>query len=201
MIPAEWDDGFTHEGEQGILYRPILREQRKQLRDAGAEDLEGFLPQLFSPPYYWGPHFTRLTSSSRLWFTRKIISSAAEEDSCFREVDETVTMLFQHAGLVLLSCDDCKSFATNHETGEVLHQQDGSPITRRLPPPCDNTIGCPRGHWTDPKGNSEIGKKVWRHFWRYRSLESRCPIILRNRSLINWIVLYGRRAEFNPFPR
>mgnify|MGYP000320028745 CR=1 FL=1 len=203
MIPVEWDDGFTHEGEQGILFRPLLREQRKQIKDMEDGDLLSFLPALFSPPRYWGPPLETLSPASRQWFTRRILGDFREENDAFKQLDETVTMIVQHPGLVKLSCDDCRKFATDHKTGEVLHQQDGQPIRRMLPPLCDTSVGCPKGHWKDQKGTSTLGLKVWRHYWLMRAVGQTytCPIVARNWALIDWIVRYGRRAEFNPFHR
>lgn len=206
MIPAEWDDGFTHEGERGILYRPLLREQRRQLKEmtTGSDsDLQSAIPALFSPPRYWGPPIDELVPATRQWFTRKIISDFRTEDADFRSIDDTITMLVQHPGLSRLSCNDCRRFATNHETGEVLFQQDGQPISRNLPALCETTVGCPKGHWNNPKGASTLGLKVWKHYWLMRAVGQtfNCPIIARNWALIDWVVRYGRRPEFNPFHR
>lgn len=203
MIPVEWDDGFTHEGESGILYRPLLREQRKQLKGLDPPDLKATLPSLFAPPFYWGPPLDSLSPTTRQWLTRKIIGDFKTEDEAFRQIDETVDMLARHPGLVKLACNDCRRFATNHETGEILLQQDGEPITRNLPPLCDTHVKCPKGHWSNPKGTSTLGLKVWRHYWHMRAVGQtfQCPTIARNWTLIDWIIRYGRRPEFNPFHR
>ena len=201
MIPAIWDDGFTHEGEQGILFRPLLRQQRSQLRDRDDTELKVVVGKLFAPPNYWGPPVEELASSTRMWFARKIMSGAKEEDAAFQEVDQTVTLLVQHPGLMKLSCDDCKAYATDHEKGEVLFDQIGNPMVRKLPPPCDVGKTCPKGHWSNQKRPTTLGLKVWRHYWFMKAsgVVFDCPIIARNWAFIDWVVRYGRRAEFNPF--
>ena len=196
MIPWEWDDGFTVELDHGIRVRPMLLEQRVQALT------KPDLKQIFNAPWYWGPEPETLSSTIRCEVTKRIISSQVEENQQFREVDESLEMLFKHANLLRLSCESCRKYATDHESGTVYYQLDGSPTPRSslIPLPCETLRGCPKGHWKDPKAPTRLGLAVWSHFWKYDGPQ-KCPLMARNAALINWVVKYGRRPEYNPFSR
>ena len=56
-----------------------------------------------------------------------------------------------HPKVANRSCDHCREWQYNESTGEVEEGRDGEPVPRRGKLPCDASIGCAKGHWSNPK--------------------------------------------------
>lgn len=195
------DDGMTSRFQTaaGVAYiRPMLRAHRKWV----SEDTDARHMSVFEPPWYLGPDVAQLTTEESREIARRVFSSDREERDWVKDVRESVLLLHEHSGLVLLPCDTCRNFATNHATGEVLRLPDGQRQRRpNLPVPCEiASQGCPKGHWSNPREPSERGLKVWEHYWQVRATGQIVddPLFAVNAAYIDWVVLRGRSLNTNP---
>lgn len=199
MIPFEYDDGFSIPVADGFA-RPMLRAGREQLRGSLPEDWKPHLEFIFKPPYYFGDQSWRVDDNARDAIIYAVLVNR-DELKTFNRLKQEIDLLVRYPGLMQLSCQDCRTFATNPETGAVLVTQSGAPILRKLPTPCEVT-SCPKGHWKDPVTVSTLTQKVWRHYWRMKAARAStdCPLMARNWAYIDWVVDHGRRPELNPDP-
>lgn len=76
-------------------------------------------------------------------------------------------MLLNHPEVATRSCQDCRAFVYNEETGERETYHDGRPVKRAGKPPCEAPEGyCPKGHWENPIELTADNLKAYRHFRR-----------------------------------
>lgn len=203
IIPPQWNDGFTsicHTQNGPVRVRKILQRDLRLLAPYGAEKI---YEEILKEPYYVGPDLKSLESVDRGLVVLYIMGSQNIENEMLKEIFDTAVMLHENHGITKLSCHDCRQFATDHKTGEILTTPDGRPKRRSpvLPVPCEiQSQGCPKGHWSKPKEPSSLGIAVWEHYWEMKA--ARLPaldgIMMRNWALIEWVTRYGRRPEFNP---
>jgi hypothetical protein len=198
MIPRKYDDGFSILVGGGFA-RPMLRPERLAMRESPPDRWDNTVSRLFEPPYFFGPMWWKTDKEIRESIVRAVIGDTVDERKAFDQVKRDITMLHQHPGLLRLSCQDCRAFATNPDTGAILTTRSGAPLLRKLPVACE-TGSCPKGHWQDPYTVSTLGKKVWEHYWQMRAARAstECPIMMRNWAFIEWVVFHGRRPELNP---
>ena len=192
MIPPELDDGFTVEVFEGVYARKALHEDKPRIV---ADPLSAF-----RPPFVFGQ------SDEQEQLARYVLSlSVQEERRMFQRLADTVSLQVQNPGMLALRCSDCLKYCVDHETGEV--QIDAVGRHKLKPPgiqvPCESGFGCVKGHHTNPiSANDNPFMLTWRHWWRYKGVSTpldTCSTYLRNRSLLSWIVDYGRHRRFDPF--
>lgn len=56
-----------------------------------------------------------------------------------------------HPKVAYRDCDHCRRFQYNEDDGEVTIGRDGQPMKRAGKTPCEASLGCPKGHWSQPK--------------------------------------------------
>lgn len=203
MIPFEFDDGFSIQNEYGFV-RPMLGDTRIELKHAIKFTDVADTSFLLDEPYFYQTKFDNvngLPAEVRDKLITDVLKGIDRPEFNFRKLKKEITLLVDHSGMMELSCTDCRTFATNPQTGSILVTQSGAPILRKLPVPCEVT-SCIKGHWQDPVTVSKLTLKVWKHYWQMRAIRyvATCPIMARNWAFIEWVVFHGRRSELNPFP-
>jgi hypothetical protein len=204
MIPEELDDGFTQEPASGTYCRPMLWETRQRWTRVVNDCFPEGRRMLLSSPFLYGES----TEEHQIVAIQTILAyTSAQESKDFQDLSDSVHLHVNlNPGLSLLSCDDCRRYAVDHETGVIQlgYGDKPKPVPPGIEVPCETVKGCPKQHWSIQTGLSNPRwSKTWRHFWRYRddrtfALAS-CPLFGRNRILMNWIVDYGRNRRFDPF--
>ncbi|MCP4507628.1 MAG: hypothetical protein GY826_14715 [Fuerstiella sp.] len=184
------DDGYTIEWN-GYQYRSLIGEGRTVVRqyvdNNGWEGLHSFL---WKEPHLFGP-WPKETDRTEL-FARMM------EDTSVEDVENLlagITLLLTDPLLGLRSCAACKDWWFNQETGLVVLDDEDKPKRRKsfVPLACEDTIGCAKGHHSEPLELSEKNQKAWSHFleWRHVGLPEsarNCPIVRRNWKLMGNLV-------------
>lgn len=209
MIPEKFNDGFTTDLGDGRLCRQMTWARLRLWKETAKSDVHEALRQATSPPFLLRGKITSDKSACEVVKFVTGYTFKAEEDD-LRSLADSVTLHTTKPLLSLLSCEECHQFCVDHSTGEIQRYVDGTPkkVSRGMVVPCEvkaaDAPGCGKGHWRSAVGLSDPRWVLtWRHFWRYRNdpptFLRRDPIFIRNLALLNWIVDYGRRPEFNPF--
>jgi hypothetical protein len=202
MIPAYLNDGFTAEVSAGVFCRPMLWAEKKAWREIAASSTDDGWYRLIQHHVYGDP--TGLSTEERARVVEAVLGyTVKDENRDFQDLNDTVQLHATNPGLSLASCQTCRAYCFNHETGEVYFGPSGqpTPLPKNIKVPCETQRGCLKGHWSEPVGlSNDKWLLTWRHFWRHRF---ECPLQdelwHRNRMLIEWTVLYGRDKRFDPF--
>lgn len=197
MIPPDIDDGFTTEVVPGLYARPMLWEAKQQFKDlTHVEDQYDAVKA-----YCFGPE--ELQDNHRPELVQVVLGYTAKEESQdLQDLSNSIELQMLNPFLSEVSCVTCRSYCLDFEKGQVYLGADGhpTPLPRGAKVPCETPLGCLKGHWSEPLGLSvDRWARCWRHYWRTRYRNLQDPIILRNRVLIDWIVLHGRDRRFDPF--
>jgi hypothetical protein len=209
MIPEKFDDGFTTDLGDGRLCRQMTWARLCLWKETARSDVQEALRQATSPPFLLRGKVTSQKSACEVVEFVTAYTFNDEEDD-LRNLADSATLHTHKPLLSLLSCEECHQFCVDHSTGEIQRYPDGTPkkLSGGMVVPCEvraaDSPGCAKGHWKSSVGLSyPRWALTWRHFWRYRNdpptFLRRDPIFIRNTALLNWIVDYGRRPEFNPF--
>jgi hypothetical protein len=207
MIPWYLDDGFTtivvNLDAGTVLVRPLLSRARKNLSVVSEKLKERDLDFLFSKPHVWTT--SPLSEEDMRRLTPIIWGDPEQERIQWGEFCKGIVSLFENANAFSLSCQDCRTYAT--EDFVVKLGLDGQPmrLPPGYPPPCESVgTPCPKGHWSDPREIPLIAIKAWEHYWKCKAADvfpSDCEIYARNTAYIDWVVRHGRRTEYCPSAR
>lgn len=174
-----------------------------------------------------GSHDFRPFTHGRKLFLRRIESTHAElyvvkslnlQDVDFElqkavftaamEWDQNADLKNLHDGLLialkspllhLRTCEVCKFYWFDEDTGKITKRGDGSLLKRLAgtPLPCETNTGCAKGHHTNPTELNERNRQAWQHYLRHRHSgltdeERSDAIVQRNWEVIgNLVDQYG----------
>jgi len=118
-----------------------------------------------------------------------------------------VLLILQHPELACRSCDDCRRWQYNHETGEVTDdKRRGGKMKRQGPTPCelDPKDGCAKGHWRSPGQLSQRNQQAYQHYLECKavSIFPDDAIVRRNAGIIRQaedLVERHRQMELNVY--
>ncbi len=197
MIPEHLDDGFTTEVGPGVFVRPMLWAEKQVWRTLHVEDQWNMLAT-----YVHG-------EGDRSQFKAEIVQvvigyTSKEESQDFQDLSASIELQTTNPGLSVIDCSTCRSYCMDHINGCLYIGPSGhpTPLPKNQRVPCETSVGCPKGHWSEPTGlSNERWAKTWRHYWAYLNagFQPVDKLMRRNRTLINWTVQYGRDRRFDPF--
>lgn len=95
--------------------------------------------------------------------------------------------------LALRSCEDCRAWLYDLQTGLPIIDRKGNKQPRKTPTPCELS-GCPKGHWRAPIELSEMNQRAFLHWQECDAIGSwpDDPVVRKNAAIIKHIV---SRAE------
>jgi hypothetical protein len=203
MIPELLDDGFTVEIDE-ICCRPMIHGDKVRWKQSAFQDPEEAHQSLLAEPYSYIPPGVVLVPETEKKLVRFILGYSAEQEAAdLQALSDAVGLRLMNPGLSELSCNDCQRYSVDHSTGEIQRYPDGTPkaIPGAAKVPCETQFGCLKGHYSRPRTLVGRWGKTWRHFWRHRYDPEifNCPLMTRNRTLLVWMVDYGRDRRFDPF--
>ena len=106
-------------------------------------------------------------------------------------------MRLLHPEVATRSCADCKKweyYTDGEKAGQRVKRKNRDEyMERRSPLPCDTpTIGCPKGHHTDPIELTEENVLAWYHYKQcsavgFRDVERDDPIVRMNAAILKMV--------------
>lgn len=191
-----FNDGYTEECA-GIRFRRLLTSDREYVADLIRNKRCGEAEKyLFKPPYVF--HEGDLTEEQKQYLFAELMSNDQEQGD-LRNLIDGVTFYCRNQRLAVRSCDTCRQFWFDEETGLVAKHA-GKYLIRpkHAPVACDTDRGCPKGHYSNPQVISEKNNKAFNHYLEFEGVgcpHPECPIMRRNWRWVNLIFKrYGHPA-------
>lgn len=102
-------------------------------------------------------------------------------------------------------CSHCRKFCYDEKTGEQQFRDAAKtkPIERgKAPPPCELSIGCPKGHWSDPKTLSEKNWRAYIHYCECKAVGEfpSDPVVRQNAGIIRAVEDAAQRQRDDLVP-
>lgn len=112
--------------------------------------------------------------------------------------------MLAHPNVAFRSCESCKKWLYNEETGKIEQRRVGTTkeqryvdVPRTTPPPCETAAGCAKGHWRNPKSLNERNQMAYLHYRECRAVGSfpDDAVVRKNASVIHELEEVSERTE------
>lgn len=183
------DDGYTFT-ENGVHFRPLMDQQKREVDSAFRERNWDFLKRMF--PGSDDDVRCRIFRRSMDW----------DDAADMKNLRDSVHILLTKPLLGIRSCDVCKAWWFDEDTGKILLR--GNKPARRpgyAKPLCESESQnkCLKGHYSNPIELNERNRICWQRFCEYRNTGlpdewRQCPIVRAT-----WRIM-GELVEQHGFP-
>jgi hypothetical protein len=163
---VKWEDGSAE-----IIYRPLVGWYRARFlerlniaaNDGEMEAWDCVHDMLAEQVKY---QFRSIPED--IWFNVAEEVMWLEHDAMFKEsrrnLAEGVELELRNPEVANLDCNHCKQYIPSSR-GDI-ERPEGYPV------PCETSIGCPKGHWKEPRGLTEQNRQAYNHFMHCNALQS-----------------------------